>query len=145
MNKEKNEAHEKLERLCNALADDIEAMSDEELIAELEDTGEDANTIARRMGGLIANAIANVGRRKLATARAGYEAETRQTSHGNNVLQWPVSRKRDLIRHFAENDAELEQKLTLAAREGKDTEADMNSFIEDLIDLGVIDDKGNLT
>ena len=145
MNKEKNEAHEKLERLCNTLADDIETMSDEELIAELEDTGEDVNAIAKRTGELIADAIAKVGRRKLATARAGYETETRQTSHGINVLQWPVSRKRDLIQHFAENDAELEQKLTLAAREGKDTEADMNSFIEDLIDLGVIDDKGNLT
>ena len=145
MNKEKNEASEKLEQLCNALADDIDAMSDEELLAELKGTGEDTDAIAERTGELIADAIAKVGRRKLATARAGYEAETHQTVHGSNVLQWPVSRKRTLVQGFAQKYKELEEKLTLAARAGKDTEADMDSFIEDLIDLGVIDDEGDLT
>ena len=143
MNKEKNEARENLERLCNALADDIDTMGDEELLAELDEAGEDADAIANRTRSLIADAIANVGRRKREAARSGYEST--QTGHRSNVLQWPGNRKRELIQHFAENDAELEQKLTLAAREGKDTEADMNSFIEDLIDLGVIDDEGNLT
>ena len=143
MNKEKNEASEKLERLCNALADDIDAMSDEELLAELAEAGEDVDAIVDRTRTLIADAVAEVGRRKLVAARSGYEAT--QTGPRSNVLQWPGNRKRELIQHFAENDAELEQKLTLAAREGKDTEADMNSFIEDLIDLGVIDDEGNLT
>ena len=37
MNKSQNEAIEKLERLCNALADDMHSMSDEEMLAELED------------------------------------------------------------------------------------------------------------
>ena len=143
MNKEKNEASEKLERLCNALADDIDTMSDEELLAELAEAGEDADAIANRTHALIVNAITNVGRRRRKAARSAYEAT--QTGHRSNVLQWPVNRKRDLIQYFAENDAGLKQKLTLAAREGKDTEADMNSFIEDLIDLGVIDDEGNLT
>ena len=143
MSKEQNETQEKLERLANALVDDIDAMSDEELLAELDEAGEDAGTVAGQTRTLIADAVAKVGRRKLAAARSGYEAN--QTGHRSNVLQWPVNRKRALIHHFSRNDAELERKLTLAAREGKDTEADMNSFIEDLIDLGVIDDEGNPT
>ena len=143
MNKEKNEAYDKLERLCNALADDIDTMSDEELLAELDESGEDADAIANRTHTLIANAITNVGRRKREAARSGYEAT--QTGHRSNVLQWPVNHKRELIQYFAENHAGLDQRLTLAAREGKGTEADMNSFIEDLMDLGVIDDGGNLT
>ena len=53
MSKKQNEASEKLERLCNALTDEIDAMSDEELLAELEEVGEDANDIANRTAGVI--------------------------------------------------------------------------------------------
>jgi cell division FtsZ-interacting protein ZapD len=143
MNKKQNNAREQLERLCNTLADDIDAMSDDELLAELKEAGEDADAIAARTGALIADAVAIVGRRKLAAARAGYAAH--KAGHRSNVLQWPVERKRALIQHFAQNDNALKQKLTLAARKGGDTEADVDSFIEDLIDLGVIDDEGNAT
>ena len=69
MNKEQNKAREKLERLCNTLADDIDAMSDEELLAELKEAGEDADAIASQTGALVADAIANFGHRKLAAAR----------------------------------------------------------------------------
>lgn len=143
MSEEQNEAQKKLERLSNALANDIDAMSDEELLAELEEAGEDASTVADRTRTLIADAVTKASRRKLAAARSGYEAS--QTSHQSNILQWSMQRKRGLIQHFVQNNNEFEQKWTLAAREGKDTEADMNSFIEDLIDLGVIDDEGNPT
>ena len=143
MNNEQNKAREKLERLCNALADDLDALSDEELLAEIKEAGEDVDAIATRTGALIADAIANSGRRKLAAARAGYE--THKAGHRGNILQWPVERKRALIQQFARNDNALKQKLTLAARKGEDTEADVDSFIEDLIDLGVIDDEGNAT
>lgn len=143
MNKEQNKAREKLERLCNTLADDIDAMSDEELLAELKEAGEDADAIATRTGALVADAIVNSGRRRLAAARAGYKAQ--KAGQSGNILQWPVERKRALIQRFAENDSALKQKLTLAARKGEDTEADMDSFIDDLIDLGVIDDEGNVT
>ena len=143
MSKEQNETREELERLANALVDDIDAMSDEELLAELDEAGEDAGTVADQTRTLIADAVAKVGRRKLAAARSGYEAS--QTGHQSNVLQWSMQRKRGLIQHFVQNNNEFEQKWTLAAREGKDMEADMNSFIEDLIDLGVIDDEGNPT
>ena len=143
MTKEQNKAREKLERLCNTLADDIDAMSDEELLAELKEAGEDADAIATRTGALVADAIVNSGRRKLAAARAGYKAQ--KAGQSGNILQWPVERKRALIQRFAENDSALKQKLTLAARKGEDTEADMDSFIDDLIDLGIIDGEGNVT
>ena len=144
MNKEQNKAREMLDRLRNALADDIDALSDEELLAELKEDGEDVDAIATRTGALIADAIANSGRSKLAAARAGYEIR-KAAGHRSNILQWPVERKRALIQQFAQNDNALTRKLTLAARKGEDTEADVDSFIEDLIDLGVIDDEGNTT
>ena len=145
MNEKRNEATEKLERLYNALADDVEAMSDAELLGELKATGEDANAVAGKTGKLIADAIATAGRRKMEAARAGYEAEeVAKSKHESNILKWPESRKRALLQNFAETDNELRRKLTLAARDGRDVKADMDSFIEDLIDLGVIDDEGNM-
>ena len=143
MSNEQNEARKKLEQLCNALADDIDAMTDEELLAELEEGGEDPDAIGARTGALITDAIADAGRRNLVAARAGYEAQ--KAARQGNVLQWPVERKRALIQRFAQNDNALKRKLTLAARKGEDTEADVDSFIEDLIDLGVIDNEGNVT
>ena len=145
MNKNQNEAIEKLERLCNALSDDIDAMSEKELLAELREADEDIDAIAKQTGELIADAIAKVGRHKMEAARVGYEAELHQTSHKSKVFHLPVSRKRELIQRFAKNDATFKQKLTLAARKEEDSEADVDSFIEDLIDLGVIDDEGNAT
>ena len=145
MNKDQNEAIEKLERLCNTLADDIDAMSDEELLAALQETSEDTAAIAKRTGELIAEAIAKVGRHKMEAARAGYEAEAYQPSHKSKVFHLPMSRKRELLQRFAQNDDAFKKKLTLAARKEEDTEADVDSFIEDLIDLGVIDDEGNVT
>lgn len=145
MNKNQNEAIEKLERLCNALADDIDATSDKELLAELQQAGEDIDAIAKQTRELIAASIAKIGRHKMEAARAGYEAEMHQTGHESKVLHWPVSRKRELIQRFAQNNDALKQKLTLAARQEEDLKTDMDSFIEDLIDLGVIDDEGNVT
>ena len=140
MEKKKNEATQKLERLCNALADDVEGMSDEDLVAEMEELGEDADAIASRTAALIAEAIAKVGQRKLEAARAGYEAY-QQSARPGNVLQWPTESKRDLIRRIAQNDPTL----TFAARKEEDTEVDLDSAIEDLIELGVIDNEGNKT
>ena len=143
MSKRQKEAREKLERLCNTLADDIDAMSDEEFLAELEAAGEDIDAMANRVDVLIADARARVGRRKLAAARAGYLAYQARRQH--NVRLWPVERKRVLIQQFTQDDDVLRQKLTLAARKGQEMAADIDSFIEDLIDLGVIDDEGNAT
>ena len=145
MNKSQNEAIEKLKRLCRALDDDMDSMSDEEMLAELEEAGEDADAIATRADQLITEAIAKVGRCRLESARAGYMAKTHPASYRSRVLQWPVNRKLALIQSFAQNDDAFKQKVTLAARKGNDTEMDLDSFIEDLIELGVIDDRGNAT
>ena len=58
------EASEKLERLSNALADDLDDMSDEELLAELNETGEDGDAIADQTRTLIADAIRQTQRNK---------------------------------------------------------------------------------
>jgi hypothetical protein len=57
-----------------------------------------------------------------------------------DVLLLPLAEKRRIVEQFAANDAGLSGKLTLAARKGDaETEADTDSFLRALVDLGVID------
>lgn len=142
MTKDQKKQLEQLERLCSALADDIDAMTDEEVLAELKEAGEDVSSIAHGARALVTDAAAKHGRHRLAEARASYEKH--KASLERKVLEWPAERKRALLQKFVENDSALKQKLTLAARKGSDSQADMDSFLEDLIDLGLIDDKGNI-
>ena len=71
MSEDRNEARKRLERLCDALADDIDAMSDIELLSELEETGEDANAVAALTRALITDAISDAGRRTRARDMRG--------------------------------------------------------------------------
>jgi len=142
MSKDQKNMREKLERLSNSLADEIDAMTDEEFESELEEASEDLIDIANRTRTLINNAMDNIGRQKLISARAGYEQH--KSEDHDNILQWSHERKQKLIHQFSQDDNDFEQKLTLAARNEGDTESDIDSIIEDLIELGIIDDKGNL-
>lgn len=140
MTEKQKKAHEKLERLSNALADEIDALTDEEILAEAQEAGEDVDAIAARSSELIRAVVAEVGRRRLSVARSGYK--THQTVRGSSILAWPLEKKRALIQSLAKG-GEFGGKLTFATRKGEDTEADIDSYIEDLIELCVINDEGN--
>jgi len=142
MSKDQKNMREKLERLSNSLADEIDAMTDEEFQSELEEAGEDITDIASRTRTLISNAMENIGHKKLIAARAGYEHH--KSAGHDNILQWSHKRKQKLINQFSQDDNYFEQKLTMAARNEGDSEFDIDSIIEDLIELGIIDDKGNI-
>lgn len=135
-----------LRRLAEARAHDFLDMSEEEFLAELKQSGEDLNALAHRGEEAIAKGLAESGKRKLAAAREGYAAaKARATETGTtvaNVLRFPISKKRELLASIASRNASLG--LTMAARHGDNeaTDKDVDSFIEDLLLLGVIDDDG---
>ena len=60
------------------------------------------------------------------------------------VFELPTERKRELVERFVSSDNQLREKLTMAARNQENLEDDIDSFLEDLIELGVIDDEGNV-
>jgi hypothetical protein len=135
---EKEDAAHKLGRVADALAEDLMALSDTELAVELAEAGIDTKKVADQTRATIARAISSAGKRRLAAARAG---ASRAAVRGvTNVLLLPLAEKRRIVERFAANDAGLSGKLTLAARKGEaETEADTDSFLRALVDLGVID------
>lgn len=142
MNDNRNEAHRQVARLADMLVREIDQVTDEEVLQEAEEDYGVPDDAVRATRSVIREAISAHGKRRLVAARRGYEAQS--SGRSLNVFGLPAERKRDLIDRFASNDNKLREKLTMAARNQEDLEADIDSFIEDLIELGVIDAEGNV-
>lgn len=127
--------------LLDALLDaELEALleaNDDAILAEAAELHPDPAAVIARLRGIMTTAATQAGKARLAKARATLD---QQDGSRGKVLTWPVLQKRNLV-------ARLRQEvkgLTMAARQGQEeTESDLDSVIEDLIDIGVIDDEGN--
>lgn len=135
-----SDARLKLDHLGEALAKDLDALSDDELSEEIAADGDVEKTV-NHMKDLVESAIAESGRRRLARARQAYDAIGEKQR--SKVIQLPLNRKKALVAHFANSGEALPERLTLAARNEDNSEADLDSLLEDLLELGVIDDEGN--
>ncbi len=136
-----SDARVKLDRLGEALAKDLDELSDDELLEEMAATDEERQNTVGHMRSLVEKAIATSGRRRLAKARQAYDAA--RGKRRAKVTALPLDRKKALIAHFAKNPQALPEKLTLAARNEANSEADLDSLLQDLFELGAIDDEGN--
>ncbi len=142
MTNNSDEARRQLDRLADALARDVDRLTDDELLQEAAESYGDPEKAAAEIRGVIEAAIAAHGKRRLMAARHAYEAHTGKVR--SKVVELSLEKKRALIDKFAGNDNQLRERLTMAARNEEDSEADIDSFLEDLIELGVIDNEGNV-
>lgn len=138
----RDDARRQLHRLADALARDVDRLTDDELIWEAAESYGDPEKAAAEIRGSIEAAITAHGKRRLAAARQAYKAHTNTVR--SKVFELPLERKRALIDRFASNDNQLRERLTMAARNEENLEDDIDSFLEDLVELGVIDDEGNV-
>ncbi|MEQ8353984.1 MAG: hypothetical protein RH942_00490 [Kiloniellaceae bacterium] len=143
MSVSREEARQKLERLADALCRDIDHMSDAELLREVVDDFSNPEQTALDIKRQVGQLVSEFGRKRLVDARRGYEAATSGAMQRSHALS--LERKRELVERFAASDSDLREKLTMAARNQEDFESDIDSFIEDLIELGVIDREGNIS
>ena len=137
MNNNEKNAKKQLLRLANELVEDILAASDEEILAEATKEFDDVQTEAERMQELIQQTIIQSGKRRLRAARETLDQCEPVTEC--SVLSFPIEKKRQLLNNLSDRNG-----LTLAARNGKDqSERDIDSLLEDLLELGEIDEEGN--
>ena len=126
-----------LDRLADALVDDILNASDEEILAEAEEDGVDPARLAGRLREDFERTATEAGKAKLAAARRG--AANARRSGARVVRIEPADARRRYDAMIAQ-DPKLTEKLTLAARKGEgQSESDINSAIEDLTELGAFD------
>ena len=121
-----------LDRLADALVDDILNASDEDILAEITEEHGDPARLAAEMRALFERKVLEAGKAKLAAAKQA-AAEARRK--GATVLSIdPAEARRRYERITAP--------LTLAARKGEgQSERDVDSAIEDLAELGTFEDE----
>lgn len=142
MSNEQPEKWDRFNRLVHNLADEIDSLSDDELREEESQEYGDVQTRIESLRNLVDSGLSEGGKRRLAAARRGYELGN--AVHAPAVQQLSTKQKQSLIERISANDTQLHEKITLAARNEENFEADLDSFLEDLIEIGVIDENGNI-
>ncbi len=132
--------HKLPKAVADILADDILESSDEEILSDAHQKYDDVNAEVGKTKTLVKSAIMKIRKSKMVLAEKQL-IENKNTTKLNNVLTLPVDSKRKII----EGAKKSVGSLTLAARNEEETsETDTDSVLQDLIDLGVIDDNGNI-
>lgn len=130
-----------LRRLLDELSDDLMNLSDAELLAELATDGLDVDAEAAAARSAIAGGVARAGQARLAAARTAVSRDRKA-----RVVRPPlrVDRRDAVLARFANDDLKLKSRLTMAARKGEAiSEKEMDAILDDLRELGAIDDEGN--
>ena len=130
-----------LHRLLDELADDLMNLSEAELLAELAADSLDGAAEAAAARSAIAGGVALAGQARLVAARTAVSRDRKA-----RVVRPPlrVDRRDAVLARFANDDPKLKSRLTMAARKGEGvSEKEMDAILDDLRELGAIDDEGN--
>ena len=127
-----------LDRLTDALVDDILGASDAEILAEAAELGDDPTQIASDMRTRLETAILHAGKARMLAARKALVSDRQRVG---TVTPSNAAEARRRYDKLVASDASLASKLTLAARKGEgQSQRDIESMIEDMAELGAFDD-----
>ena len=118
-------------------------LTDAELLAEVEAEGLDPAVEAAQVRAKITAATIRSGQARLAEAKAAVSQARVATA--TNIRPLRIQNRELVLGRFANDDAKLKSRLTMAARHGGDgmTDGEKDSVLNDLRELGAIDDEGN--
>ena len=117
-----------IDRLADELVADIMIMSDAELLAEVEAEGLSAEDEAGHIRGIVSGAITRAAKSRLKAARAEIDRAARIPR--GQVHQLPIRDRAAVLVRFANDDAKLKSRLTIAARNGEGiTEKEMDDLL----------------
>jgi RNA binding exosome subunit len=120
-----DKASTKLERLSDALMNDILTTPDAEIILE---TGQDEIDRARVLFGKV----------KMEKAKA--ELDAWKEAHSKDVIPFDRATARMKFETIRKGDTQFDRKITIAARNGEaPTDGDIDGLSDDLIDLEKLD------
>ena len=127
-------AREKLTRLADAILQDILETPDVDIVAEVESAD------IERARALCVEVKMNVSRQLLIKAKAQHEVWVASRTQDKSSLD--RSAARDRFERIRRGDPEFNQKLTLAARNGKSpSDSDIAGMADDWADLQRLDGK----
>ena len=126
--------------VADILVDDILESSDEDILNEARKLYGDVDSEIKKTRTIINAAVMKSRKSRLSLAKKQLE-ENKTIRNDANILSLSISEKRRLINQAKESV----KNLTLAARNEEEmSESDINGILQDLIDLEVIDESGNI-
>lgn len=130
-----------LHRLCDAMADAVGRMTDEEIFTEAREEGTDPTAKADQLHQMAGELAREVRLRPLHAARARYEREHAALQGRTWALPASPAERRALLQRAFTRRPELQGLLTAAARDLKDVpDDDVESMLRNLAALGGLDD-----
>lgn len=138
----KNEYEAMLIRLADALVDDMMELTDEEIMAEAAEEYGDPLRAADEAQGIIDRAFVLAGKERLRSANAGVRFKKAPKL---KVMSFAKQDKVAIIRKVIVEARRGKMCLTLAARKEEElADANLDAKLEGLVELGVIDEGGEL-
>ncbi len=130
----------KLETMSANLAQGVENASPEDLLAEAKAEGRNTEQIASGVKNTLLNAVRSFEQRKLHAARAQCRTRSTEPRKRHIVLPATADERRNLLLDAATNNRRIAQ-VTARFRDLKEiSDEDVESALEDLIELGAFDD-----
>ncbi len=128
--------------IMNALAESVAEVPDANLLAEAREAGEDPGRTAARVRALLGRAVKDYEQRHLREAQKRYDEQVRALRARRYALPRTPEDRRKLFALVMSREPEIGGALLTAQhREFKDlTDADIQSFLEQLGALGVLDE-----
>ena len=128
--------------IMNALAESVAEASDADILAEAREAGEDPGRSAARVRALLGRAVKDYEQRRLREAQKDYDERVRALRARPYALPRTPEDRRKLFDLVMSRKPEIGAALLTAQhREFQDlTDADIQSFLEQLGALGVLDE-----
>lgn len=126
--------------VADAFAEDILDLSDDEVMSEAQEKYGDVELEISNTRNIFNSAAMKSKKSKLAAARQHLDSNRNQ-NNPTNILSLSIRDKKKLITQAKQSV----DSLTLAARNEEEmSKSDTDGILQDLIDLGVIDENGNI-
>jgi hypothetical protein len=125
-----------LERVADAFADDIDAMSDVEILQEAKEDGIDTAKLNAEFRSSAFSMIAQAKRQRLSQARSALAA-----SEQSRALKTRVRPTIDMIKRRIQDVLTIKPSLAIAFRDGKElSDDDWISLWDDFVEMGAVKD-----
>jgi hypothetical protein len=133
----KNSDRAALDRLTDALVEDVLRATDAEIAAECREDGVDIAAEAKAGRAIFEKARSSLAKLRLDHARQAVAADRQQAKA--QIVKFDPEKGRRVLDSVLEKNPGLEEQLTLAARKGAHrSDEDVQSMLEDLAELGIL-------
>lgn len=133
--KKTSKSHEMLQRLADALTEDVLSATDENILKDAAEDFADPALEVRNVKAIFEKARTTAGKERL---KAAQDAVRREKQTGGKVLSLNGAAARRKLDSILRDHPEASAKFTLAARKGQElSDTDVIGMLEDLRELGV--------